>query len=324
MCLNFTYLFYIFAKQKFIIMAKNLLNKYVWLVETIYKAGNITFEELNEKWLDNDISEGVELALRTFHKWRIAAEEMFGLIIECERKGGYHYYIANADEIKSGSLRSWLLSTISVSNLLIDNQNLKERIILEDIPSGQEYLSTIIEAMRKNQVLRITYQSYWREESNTFNVEPYCVKLFKQRWYMLAWNPYYQRLMIYAVDRIYGMEILTDKRFKMPEDFVPSEFFENFYGIIANNQSKVEKVILKVSAGQANYMRSLPLHWTQEEIKRSDEYSLFELRICPEFDFQQEILSKGEDFEVIEPVWLRKELAGKIKRMWNKYNVDNK
>ena len=116
-------------------MAKNLLNKYVWLVETIYKAGNITFEELNEKWLDNDMSEGVELALRTFHKWCIAAEEMFGLIIECERKGGYHYYIANADEIKSGSLRSWLLSTISVSNLLIDNQNLKERIILEDIPS---------------------------------------------------------------------------------------------------------------------------------------------------------------------------------------------
>lgn len=110
----------------------------------------------------------------------------------------------------------------------------------------------------------------------------------------------------------------------MPEDFVPSEFFENFYGIIANSQSKVEKVILKVSAGQANYMRSLPLHWTQEEIKRSDEYSLFELRICPEFDFQQEILSKGEDFEVLEPVWLRKEMAGKIKRMWNKYNVDSK
>ena len=126
-------------------MAKNLLNKYVWLVETIYKAGSITFEELNEKWLDNDMSEGVELALRTFHKWRIAAEEMFGLIIECERKGGYHYYIANAHEIKSGSLRSWLLNTISVSNLLIDNQNLKERIILEEIPSGQEYISTIIE-----------------------------------------------------------------------------------------------------------------------------------------------------------------------------------
>ena len=276
-------------------MAKNLLNKYVWLVETIYKAGSITFEELNEKWLDNDMSEGVELALRTFHKWRIAAEEMFGLIIECERKGGYHYYI---------------------------NQNLKERILLEEIPSGQGYLSTIIEAMKKNSVIRMTYQSYWREESNTFNVEPYCIKLFKQRWYMLAWNPYYQRLMIYAVDRIYDMNILKDQKFKMPKDFVASEFFDSFYGIIANSQPKVEKVVLKVSAGQANYMRSLPLHWTQEEIQRAEEYSLFELRICPEFDFQQEVLAKGEDFEILEPVWLRKELAGKIKRMWNKYKED--
>ena len=301
-------------------MAKNLLNKYVWLVETIYKAGRITFEEINEKWLDNDMSEGVELALRTFHKWRIAAEEMFGLVIECERKGGYHYYIANADEISRGSLRSWLLNTISVSNLLIDNQQMKERIILEEIPSGQEYLSTIIEAMKKSHSVRITYQSYWREESNTFTVEPYAVKLFKQRWYLLAWNPYFERMTIYAVDRIYGIEIQTNKRFKMPEGFVPSEFFDNYYGIIANTGSQVQRVVLKLSAGQANYLRSLPLHWSQEETERQNDYSLFELHLCPEFDFQQELLSMGEDVEVMEPLWLRKEFAGKIKRMWNKYN----
>jgi len=302
-------------------MAKNLLNKYVWLVETIYKARRITFEEINEKWLDNDMSEGMELALRTFHKWRIAAEEMFGLIIECERKGGYHYYIANADEIRKGSLRSWLLNTISVSNLLIDNQQMKERIILEDIPSGQEYLSPIIEAMKQNCVLRITYQSYWREDSNTFNVEPYAVKLFKQRWYLLARSPYYNKVMVYAIDRMLDMQV-TEERFKMPADFMPSEFFDNYYGIIANMESKVQRVVLKLSAGQANYLRSLPLHWSQQETERQTEYSLFELRLCPEFDFQQALLSMGEDVEVLEPLWLRKEMAGKIKRMWNKYSQD--
>ena len=65
-------------------MAKNLLNKYVWLVETIYKAKKISYEEINQRWLDNDLSEGNPLPLRTFHKWRIAIEEMFGLIIENE------------------------------------------------------------------------------------------------------------------------------------------------------------------------------------------------------------------------------------------------
>ena len=101
-------------------MAKNLLNKYVWLVETIYKAKRITFEEINARWQNSDLSEGEELPLRTFHKWRISVEELFGLIIDCDRRGGYHYYIDNADDLKNGSLRSWLLNTISVSNLLID------------------------------------------------------------------------------------------------------------------------------------------------------------------------------------------------------------
>ena len=300
-------------------MAKKLLNKYVWLVETIYKAKRITFEEINKKWLENDMSEGVELALRTFHKWRIAAEEMFGLIIECERKGGYHYYIANTDEIKSGSLRSWLFNTMSVSNMLIDNQQLKDRIILEEVPSGGNTLSTILEAMKKNQVIRINYQSFWRTDKTSSNIEPYGVKLFKQRWYVLAWNLNVKKLIVYGIDRIIDIQI-TDKKFTMPNEFVVSEFFNNYYGIIANTETQVQKVLLKLSAGQANYLRTLPLHRSQQEIKRDTEYSIFELHLCPEFDFQQEILSMGEEVEVLEPLWLRKEIAGKVKRTWNIYN----
>ena len=125
-------------------MAKNLINKYVWLVETIYKAGRITFEEINQKWVDK--FEEDPIPLRTFHKWRIAAEDMFNLAIECERKRGYHYYIENADEIKRGGLRNWLMNTISVSNLLLDSQSIKDRILLEDIPSGQNELAVIIDA----------------------------------------------------------------------------------------------------------------------------------------------------------------------------------
>ena len=301
-------------------MAKNLLNKYVWLVETIYKAKKITFEEINEKWVANDLSEGIELALRTFHKWRIAAEEMFGLIIECERKGGYHYYIANAHELKGGNIRNWLLNTISVSNVLIDNQHMKDRILLEEIPSGQEYLYDIIEAMKQGQLIKMTYQSYWRGESNTFDVEPYCVKLFKQRWYLIARSPYYNKLLIYALDRIQAMSICTDKRFKMPDSFNATEYFEECYGVIAGDGTTMETVKLKVSAGQANYLRSLPLHHSQQEIEITEEYSIFELKLRPAYDFQQEILWNGEDIEVLEPLWLRKEIAGKIKRMWNKYN----
>ena len=300
-------------------MSQNLLNKYVWLVDTIYRAKYITFEEINRRWLDDERNEGVEIPKRTFHTWIHEVEEMFGLVIMCERKGGYNYYIENAEEIKKGGLRNWLLNTISTSNLLMDNQQLKDRILLEEVPSVKDYLEPIIKAMKSNLMLSITYQSYMRDESNTFDLEPYCVKLFKQRWYLVGRSAGFKQVRVYALDRIVDLA-LTDKRFKMPKSFDPAAFFEDFYGIIAHENPEVEIVKLKVSANQSNYLRSLPLHPSQKEVERGDEYSVFELRLCPEFDFQQEILSQTPDIEVLEPQWLREEIAKKLKDTCEKYN----
>lgn len=299
-------------------MSINLLNKYVWLVETIYKNKYISYEEINEKWLDDDISECVEIPKRTFHTWIHEAEEMFGLVILCERKGGYNYYIENAEEIKQGGLRNWLLNTISTGNLLMNNQQLKDRILLEEVPSVNDHLEPIIKAMRSNLTLTISYKSYWRDESSTFDVEPYCVKVFKQRWYLVGKSPYYDQVRIYALDRILDLEI-TDVKFKMPAKFNPTEFFDFFYGIIAHENPEVETVKLKVSADQSNYLRSLPLHHSQKEIEKTDDYSIFKLRLCPEYDFQQEILSQTPEIEVLEPEWLRKEISEKLSVSIKKY-----
>ena len=130
--------------------------------------------------------------------------------------------------------------------------------------------------------------------------------------------------MIYALDRIFDICKLDGEMFTMPKDFYPEDFFYNYYGIIAGTKRKPEKVKLKVSAGQANYLRSLPLHDTQEEIEENEEYSIFTLRICPEYDFYQEILSNGEDIEVLEPKWMREEIGEMTHRMWNKYKDDRK
>ena len=106
----------------------------------------------------------------------------------------------------------------------------------------------------------------------------------------------------------------------MPKNQNANEYFANSFGIIADQHIETQTIKLKVSANQANYIRDLKLHDTQEEIERNKDYSIFKYFIQPTFDFQQEILWNGEDMEVLEPLWLRKEMAGKIKRMWNKYN----
>ena len=298
-------------------MAKNLVGKYVWLVETIYNAGRITYDDINKKWQQEDF-DGKELPLRTFHKWRIAVEEMFGLNIECERKGGYHYYIGNPEEIENRGLRSWLLGTISVSNLLLDSQQLKSRILLEEVPSGVKYLSLVIDAMKTGNVVQIEYQSFWRKESSTLILKPYCVRLFKQRWYLLAYNSDYNELWTYSLDRIQVFKKLADT-FTIPDSFNAQEYFENYYGIIVK-RGEVEDVKLRASKEQANYLRSLKLHHSQQEVETHEDYSIFTYRLCPELDFVIEIMSMGERVEVLEPKQLRNQIAESAEQLSRLYN----
>lgn len=305
-------------------MAKNLINKYVWLTETIYKAKRISFEEINQRWLDNDMSEGIPLSIRTFHKWRQAIEEMFHLIIENENGGQYRYYIQNPDELKNGTMRSWLFNTLTVSNLIMESASINNKILFEEIPDAEQFLPLILKALKKNQVLEMTYQSYWRDEASTFEIEPYCLKVFKQRWYLIGRCPYYDdnRVMIYALDNRFKNLVPTDKHFNYPEDFVAEDYFDDCFGIIADQRCKVRTIKLKVVASQANYLRSLPLHLSQKEIERTDEYSIFTVRLRPTYDFLQEILSMSNDVEVLEPADFRDEIAEIVKQMWNKYRDD--
>ena len=303
-------------------MALNQTNKLVWLVETIYRARKISFEELNRRWMDNeDLSGGEEILKRTFHKWKWNIFDTFGLSIECEKAAPYRYYIANVDDMKSGSIEKWLLSTLSVSNSLLESKSIKNRIILEDVPSGREYLESIIDAMKKNRFVHINYLNYWKGDTRDHYLMPLCIKLFRQRWYMVGRNWPAGKDLVFCIDRIQDFR-LSSHTFEYPEDFDPLEYFKGCIGVIPREECGIEKVTIKVSTSQSHYLRDLPLHESQQESERTDSYSIFELQVLPTFDFQQELLWNGEDLEVLEPYWLRKEIAGKVKRIWNKYNDD--
>ncbi len=297
--------------------------KYVWVIETIARRKKITFKELDEKWQSNvEMSGGLPLSKRTFNNWRYAIEDIFNLDIVNENCGEYRYYIENIESLNDGGVCSWLYNTYSVSNALVGSQSIKDRILLEYVSSGQEHLLPIMEAMKENKVINITYHSYGKDADNNFDVQPYCLKLFRQRWYLVARStyPYYYEKgpRIYSLDRIRYLQT-KDEKFKMPKDWNADEYFEGCFGIIAIRYIPIETVKLKVSAGQANYIRNLKMHKTQQEIERNDDYSIFSYRIRPQFDFMQEILLNGDSMEVLEPAWLRNEIAETIERMLNNY-----
>ena len=155
-------------------MAINQLNKYVWLVETIHRArkrGGITLREIQSRWKDSDLSEGTELSRRTFINNLHSIEELFEISICCG--SGYRYYIEYGDCFEEGSARSWMLNAFSLNAMVGNSRKLKERVLLEDMPSGRNYLEDIIKAMRDNRVITISYYSFNTEEYHEFDIHPY-------------------------------------------------------------------------------------------------------------------------------------------------------
>ena len=299
----------------------NQLQKYTWLIDTIRRAGKITHKDLSDRWERNkDMSDCKPLHRATFNRWRDAIYEQFGIIIDCQKVGGYLYYISNPDDIDEDKLKKWMLDSFAVGNIIGENLALKDRILVDEIPSGRDHLTTILEAMKENRVVNITYHPFKKSCGHTFPIEPYCVKLFENRWYVLAHNVRYDDLRLYGLDRVENAEA-TDVTFKMPTDFDAAEHFSTAYGIVLSSV-RPERIVIRANEGHKHYLKSLPLHHSQRLIEDCGEYADFELFLSPTYDFIMKLLHVGAMIEVISPDSLRRTMKSWIEDMYNLYKND--
>ena len=299
----------------------NQLRKYIWLIDTIRRAGKISHKDLSDKWERNkELSDCKPLHRATFNRWRDAIDSQFGITIDCQKVGGYLYYIANPDDVDDDKLKKWLLDSFSVSNTIGDNLSLKGRIVLEEIPSGRTHLTTILEAMKENRAVNIAYRPFTNPHSYTFSIEPYCVKLFENRWYVLARNNR-DEIKIYGLDRLEWIEI-TDYTYKLPINFDAVDFFSTAYGIVIGHELKPERIVIRAYENHKHYLKSLPLHHSQHLIEDLGEYADFELYLSPTYDFVMKLLQSGPMIEVISRESLRKTMQQWISDMNELYKND--
>lgn len=301
----------------------NTLNRYIWLVDTLVRAGQrgLTFEEINDKYRYNDsISNGGEYALRTFHDHRKVVEELFGIEIVCNRSDN-RYYIRDTDDIKSPSyLRKWLLETISLNNTIAANDRLRDRILLEEVPSTTPALIPLLAAMRENNTVNFQYHPFDKDVVNPYNnFQPWALKMYKRRWYIYGSVPE-KGMRIFSLDRICDVEP-TGQIFRLPEDFDAEAVFFGTFGAYVSVKDEPQTILIKTDEWQAKYLRSLPLHKSQEEVERTPEYSIFSLFVKPTYDLKQEILTMNIHAEVLAPAAFRKEIQANLSEMLNKYNT---
>ena len=290
-----------------------LFQEYIWLVNTIHRHRKLTLEEINQLWLDTEMSEGVSIARSTFNRHRDAILDMFGIIIECDRKDGFRYFIYNEEVLAEDSVQNWMLSTLSVSGTLSESKSVANRILLDPVPSAGAFLQQFIEAMKRGVRIRLSYRRYGTDSELRMLVDPYFIKLADKRWYALVKFPEPTgNLFTLSFDRIQSLE-RTEEKFNYPKGVDPAGWFKDCYGIVYDPGVPIEKVVIRAFGKEANYLRDLPLHHTQKEIGTGADYSDFELTLRPTADFFTPLLARGAAIKVLEPTHLAEDIKQRHK-----------
>lgn len=307
---------YIYVKnQTYSRMAIDTLRRYIWLLDIIEKYGYIEFETIQDEWMRSTLNDYREnLPKRTFRNHITAIADQLGLYIQYKKGRGY--YLSNVEDIRTSQMKQWMISSLSMYNILTECQDMKDKILFEEIPSSQKYISDIIQAIRDKRAITYQYQSHFSSEPHEVMVEPYCLKLFKQRWYLLARASEYDELRIYALERMSNL-MQTSCKYKIPKDFNAEDYFYQYYGVNTNGNPQIVRI--KAIPLEAKYLRSLPLHPSQKEIGTTPEYSIFSMYLSPTWDFKQELLSRADQIEVLEPDSLREWMSNMIQNMSEKY-----
>ncbi len=316
---------------------KDYLRRHIWILSELYQnPKGLTYKEFAEHWERSSQNVlGTSLPKRTFADCLRAIEETFDIDISSDARNGYRYRIVQRDWLESDRVKDWLLSAFAVNGLLQDSRGLRERVMLEDIPSGNEYLLRILDAMKSNRVVHLVYQDYYDEHPREVELEPYFVRVFRQRWYVVGPKrnaaegtepeelTKQGRIRRYAIDRIRHLEV-TDAPFKVPPHLSVSSYFSGSYGIIVEPEEyEVECIRLKATDinYRRQYLRSLPLHPSQQEVERHEDYSVFELHVMPTYDFIQQVLTMSSEVEVLSPEHVRNEVVRWVKEIGEVYGV---
>lgn len=296
-------------------MPRDLISRYVWIVDTLTRYERLTRKQLNRLWMRSPLSNGEPLPERTFYHYRRAIEENFHIDIACDSQG--RYYIDRDNSRQSRAFTNWMLDSYAVSNAIKGSDAPMDRVEIEDVPSAREFLPVVLDAIRNSHKIEFTYAGFNRSRAERgIRYEPYFLKRYKQRWYMIGLKEKGGDIRTYALDRVKEVKTL-DEPFVKPADLELNDLFGNIVGV-TSSKADVRTVRLQATPTQAKYFRALPLHPSQDEALH-DDYSVFTYRLKLNYELAHEILSLGDAVKVLEPPELKAMVVMQLKSALQQY-----
>ncbi len=306
-------------------MANDFIKRYIWLIDLLQNNEEMTFKDISLAWQEETSlnPKGEELPLRTFHNQIKAIKEIFDIEIVYENR----FWQIDSQSWNVSKLKLSLLSKLSLNNSILAYTPLNERIIYEeDIVPDNEVIRTLTYAMSKGIRLILRYQPFGKSQK-IYSVDPYCLKMYNHRWYLLCKDRNKKVMRVFALDeRLLSVDTpnnpLECDKFDYPEGFDGKKYFDAFVGVIVN-PGEAETIRIKAFGVQADYMRSAPIHHSQKEVAMGKNYSVFELHLNPNsIELEQLLFSKIDQIEVLVPESLRDKMKSNIAKMAKRYSLE--
>lgn len=290
--------------------------RYLYVIDRL-RSRPCSFNELQEhvmrKLQNDDIDTTFEYAIRTFERDKKDIATLFGIDIHYNRKD--KTYAIDEEEIEDQSVTR-LIDVFSIHHAFQESNKLSPSVFLEKRKSlGTEHIHGIIHAIQNGYVLQFTHQKHWEDFSTQREVKPIAIKESQQRWYLIALDKKNDVVKTFGLDRITNLKI-TDTKFK-PIAYNVEKEFQHAFGVLTD--SPAEKVVLKFSKMQGEYIKTFPLHASQRIVEENEDTIVFEIYLHLTHDFIMELLKYGSDVKVLSPISLQNEIKNRISEMSNLY-----
>lgn len=297
---------------------RGYISRYLLILKKLKIKPYSTYEEL-QTYIENqfdylqmqDDNLQIGFSKRTLQRDITEIRNVFGIDIEYS-KSQKGYFISQNENENMNFQR--MMEAFDMFNSLNLAQNLTAFIHLEKRrPQGTENLYGLLHAIKNRLQIKFTYQKFWEEELSQRLVEPYALKEFKNRWYIMAKDSKDNNIKSFALDRLTNLEI-TNLNYQYPDNYSIEQSYRYCFGIISPNDEEPQDIILSFDPFQGKYIKTLPLHDTQQVLVDNDEEMKIKLKLCLTHDLVMELLSFGDNMKVIEP----KSLADQIKQAHEK------
>lgn len=303
-------------KENAIMSDRKTVLRYFHILNRLRKSP-ASFKEIDaylsqqSEWQD----ENFQVSKRQFSRIIKDINSIFELDIDYDPTRDVYFI----DEESESDITSRRLEALDTFHALKVGKDTSKIIHFEQShPQGSEYLMPLIQAIKKEVRVQFTYLKFWDNFSTIRTVEPYALKEFKNRWYLVGKDIKDNKIKTFGLDRLSNL-ILSDTKFTVPASFSVDSYFQHCFGIITPDKGEPEEVVLSFAPHQGKYVKTMPMHDSQEILIDNENEVRIRLKLFLTYDFLLELLSHSDNVKVVSPDKLVNQIKNVYQNALNQY-----